>query len=343
MRSNQRILIIYIVMLFLSGMSLFAEHVATLDDLLRPDALFADKNQLYVGEGAAVTIYSLKDYSKTGQFGKEGEGPKEFKVKQFIPLSLFIDSQGEQLVISSLNKLSFFSKSGDFVNEKKVKSNFSIPNFQLLGNGYIRTDYALRDKIAYSTLMLYDKELHEVKEVFSQKSPFQRGGKMNPLQRPMQYATDTSFDHMAVSSSNGQVHIFDPKGNKKFTIAPKLEQIPFTEEHKNKIYEFYQTDPRFKRFWNFMKERIQMPSKLPLIHLINADAGLIYVITYYRKENSARFLIYDKSGKLSTDKYFPFYLKNFTEPMPYAIRNGKLYQLVENDDEEWELHVTKVN
>jgi hypothetical protein len=29
---------------------------------------------------------------------------------------------------------------------------------------------------------------------------------------------------------------------------------------------------------------------------------------------------------------------------PYVIKNGKLYQLIENlDEEEWELHVTEIN
>lgn len=333
----------FAAIIYIMGMGLFAQSVATLDDLLKPDALFADQNRLYIGEGAEVTIYSLKDYSKIGSFGKEGEGPKEFKTKQFIPLSLFMDAQGERLIISSLNKISFYTKSGDFIEEKRVKSNFFTPNFQLLGEGMVRADYAIRDKVNYSTLMLYDKDLNEIKEIFSIKSPFQRGGKMNPLRRPMQYSADAAAKHLAVTSGNGEVFIFDEKGNKTLTITPKAEPIPLTENHKNKIYEFYQTDPRFKRFWNFMKDRIEMPAKLPLIHLLKADGGLIYVITYFRKENSVRFLVYDKTGKLKMDKYVSFYLKNFTEPYPYAIGNSKLYQIVENDDEEWELHVTSLN
>jgi hypothetical protein len=335
---------IYIAVLLVMTMSagLRAEVATTLDDLLKPDALFADKTQLYVGEGANVFIYSLNDYSKIKQFGKEGEGPKEFKVKQFIPLSLFIDTQSDQLIISSLNKVSFFSKSGDFIKEQKVRSNFSMPNFKLLGKHMVRSGYARRDKVNFSTLVLYDAQLNKVKEVFSAKSTFQRGGKMNPLRRPTQYAADTAANRLFVAPGDGKIYVFNEQGNQTITITPKMEKIRLTDDHKNSIYEYYQTDPRMKRFWNFMKERIEMPSDLPLIHYIKASDAHIYVVTYQRREDSVRVLVYDKTGKLTADAFPAFHYKNFIEAFPFTIKNNKLYQLVENDDEEWELHVTPI-
>jgi len=31
------------------------------------------------------------------------------------------------------------------------------------------------------------------------------------------------------------------------------------------------------------------------------------------------------------------------EPYPYTVKNGKLYQLIETEDEQWELQANEIN
>ncbi len=54
------------------------------------------------------------------------------------------------------------------------------------------------------------------------------------------------------------------------------------------------------------------------------------------------FFIFDLKGKLEKNIYIPFAFQDALRPYPAAIKNGKLYQLIENDEEEWELHISVI-
>jgi hypothetical protein len=71
--------------------------------------------------------------------------------------------------------------------------------------------------------------------------------------------------------------------------------------------------------------------------------GKIYVHTFIEKDGKTGFLIFDTKGKFLEKQFLNVYLKKMLEPYPFTIKNGKLYQLVENiDEEEWELFMTDI-
>lgn len=50
-----------------------------LPELNKPDFLRIQGERLYLAEGAVIFIYDLKKGTLVKTFGREGEGPKEFK------------------------------------------------------------------------------------------------------------------------------------------------------------------------------------------------------------------------------------------------------------------------
>lgn len=51
-------------------------------------------------------------------------------------------------------------------------------------------------------------------------------------------------------------------------------------------------------------------------------------------------VIFDLNGQFKKKVWVPFYDLSTTDPCPVAINNQRIYQLVENEDEEeWELHI----
>jgi hypothetical protein len=82
----------------------------------------------------------------------------------------------------------------------------------------------------------------------------------------------------------------------------------------------------------------------------------IYVLTYKKEKEKSEFVILDLKGKLlkkvflpfnQSDEWFHYSLAKATsQASPHAtftIKNGKLYQLIENEDKEiWELHITNI-
>jgi len=93
---------------------------------------------------------------------------------------------------------------------------------------------------------------------------------------------------------------------------------------------------------------------------IHVDADRIYITDYpeihiysitdykllktFKKEaGKSEVQIFDLKGTLLEKTMVPIKEKNSKRFFPYDINKGVLYQLVENDDEEWELHVTKIH
>lgn len=104
---------VMIIIFMGGGLFLFPERLATLPEIMKPTAFSVDNNQLYIGEKSAIYLYSTKDFKLVKQFGRQGEGPGEFKNNPI--LKVFPD----YLLINAFGKLIYFSKNGELLKEKK--------------------------------------------------------------------------------------------------------------------------------------------------------------------------------------------------------------------------------
>jgi hypothetical protein len=86
---------------------------------------------------------------------------------------------------------------------------------------------------------------------------------------------------------------------------------------------------------------------LPAIRFFFFSGNKIYVQTYKKENNKSEFFVFDKTGNLLKKVFVPFIeeefsYNEFSVPRFHTIAEGKLYQLLENDDEEWDLHITDI-
>jgi hypothetical protein len=61
-----------------------------------------------------------------------------------------------------------------------------------------------------------------------------------------------------------------------------------------------------------------------------------------KKQGKNQLFIFDLKGKLLKQMDMPEVEETLFSFYPFAIQDGKLYRLVENQDEEWELHLTEI-
>ncbi len=329
--------------LFLISGLLHGGSVATLGEVLNPSGMVVDDNQLYVTEGVKVFIYSLKDYRLVKTFGKLGDGPAEFRISTTGGFPLFLDVQADDLLVSSQNRLSFFSKKGDFIKERKTEGLLGS-YYQRIGKGYVGMRSIFVKQTVYFGVFLFDDKFNTTKEIIRRKHYLQPRKKFNPMRGPMSFALDSANDRIVIypNDGSGSLYIFNHKGEKKTVITPALDKIKLTAEHKKRSLHFYQTDKRIKKYWRFMKPLLVFPDHLPIVLGFAASDSKIYVVTTYQKDTSSRILTYDGNGKLLQDKYYPFVFINFLEASPFDVKNNKIYQLAENEDEEWELRITNI-
>jgi hypothetical protein len=331
-----------ILLLFLTFLTVpvFALKHAALAELVYPDSIAVDQYQVYITEGTSIYIYDLENFKMKTKFGKRGEGPKEFmENRQTGNPPLTINVQTKNIIVNSLNKVSFFSKDGKFKNEQKVGA-FS-DGFIPLGKGFAAQTLTTEEGKRYWTLDIYDSNINKVKEVFKIKHHFQGLGKgFKVLQESRLYAAyDDKLFVAWVKDFN--IQVLDSLGEKLYSINYNYKKVPVTEEDRGKIIEYFKINPRTKELYEIIKP-IHFPGYYPAIGSMQINDGKIYAITFERSNGKFKCFIFDLKGKLLKEVYLGLKTMDIFALYPFSIYNGNIYQLVESEDETWELYINSI-
>ncbi len=318
------------------------KKMASFSGHLTPNKLLVDDARLYVVEGAVISIYSLKDYRLIKRFGKAGEGPREFKG------GLLVDVSSSRILVNSLNRVTFFSKQGEYLDE--VNNIVTGQRFRLLENGKGFVGYnSLVDKQGkrFSTINLYGKDFKNTRELYRYKSIVRMGKGWYLFSKTYLNALPCGGNIFVIGGDGFVIDVFDRRGNRLTAIRQPYEPVKFTESHGKRVLALYKLRPTTAPEYDWWEKNIHFPDVFPAIRKFFTDNTLLYVRTYRKKGGKDEFFIFDAAGKLvrrvylpiapSTDKLAYPYLR---DSAPFAFKDEKLYQLVENEEEEtWELFV----
>ena len=329
--------ILLIVLIFAIWGAGFSKTVVPLPDLLKPSGLFLDEKQFYITEGTSIFIYNLKNHSLIKKFGKEGEGPEEFKVLPQLPLILNVST--DNIIVNSFGKVSIFTKAGVFIREEKVKAGFVFVLLPL-GDYLAGQGVTQENNIRYRSVNIYDQQLNKVKEIAKVEDNFQGPGQGFRVLHEA-FAHQTLGNRLYVAKDKDFViKVYNQEGQELSTITGSYDLLPMTQEKKDEIVEFVETDPSTKAFSELLKP-LRFPPTFPAVFTMFAADEKLYVMTWKGKDGKNEIFSFDPNGKLLEKSFVPMKYQNAFLPSPFAIQNGKFYQVVENEDtEEWELHIT---
>lgn len=327
------ILILFVLIIGLNP-PLFAVKVATFNEVLKPSNMAINDEYIYVYEGTTIHIYSHKDYKYVKKFGNEGEGPQEFKTFAFaIP-------QKDNLLINSLGKISYFTKTGEFIREIKAKGGSANNLFWPLKDGYVGRSSTTEKGTGYVTINLYDKELNKLKEIHRLENFNQARTRGKIIWPPRQIQYQSHDNRIYIAGKPGfTIDVLDRTGQALFTIEEKkYKRRKFTEEDKKKHLEFFkrQTGPQFE----MVKQMMDYQEFFPEIAGLFIDNNYIYILTWKFKKDKFEFYEYDMNGKFSKRFHATIIMQGPLELYPVGIKNGLLYQLIETENEDWDLHIT---
>ncbi|MCP5049184.1 MAG: hypothetical protein GY940_18590 [bacterium] len=332
-------LFLMLIILMVTG-TVFADKVATLDDLLKPKLLYVDTDRYYVVEDHSVFIYSLANNQLITKFGKKGEGPREFN------RVLLVSIADGKLVVNSRGKVSLYTRDGEFIQEKRPTTRSFI--FKPMGQQFVGYQQAADEGVRYWVINLYDDKLKKVKELNRYKFTLQQHGKFNLYE---------IFRWPLLANGNGSIYVqgakdgviqcFDTKGKQLHTITPQIEPVPFTKQEEKKLREFLSKDVRYDGRYARFGARSYVPEFYPAIKALHLDGDKLYLVTHKRAGGPRMFecIVMDLKGNIL--KRGQVHIRT-TSPLledefPYHIKDGKFYQVIENeDDEEIELHVTEI-
>jgi len=317
----------------------------TFTEPINPSQLLVDDQQIYVVDFPFIYIYSTTDYTLKSKIGGEGEGPKQFHyhsgslVYNKDAFNINIDS--EDIVVSSQGKMSYYTKDGIYKKEIRTQHRHDH-KFCPIQNKFIGlTARRGTDNIFYLKLNLYNDRLISEKEIFI----FERfsqppNGDINVLYDGgiVFYFYKEKIFVTSIGREDSVIDVFDLKGKKLFSITHEYERPVVTKENKNQYLDYYRAGP-LKFIWDRFKKQIKFPTRFPGLRSFSIKNEKIYVLTFKRKNGESEFIIFDVKGKFIKKTMIPLQKKDIYF-YPYTIYNGKLYQLVENEDEEkWELQI----
>ncbi len=310
-----------------------AENVTVLSEILKPTRLVVDANQLYVIEDTTIHIYSLPDYKYITKFGRAGEGPQEFN--RFAVVS----SHKDYLLVNSMGKLSFFTRDGKYRKELKTGAGMFNGGFLPLKDGFVGLGGEVKDDEFYTTINLYDSTLKKQNEISRRKSGFKRGGKIELLKGETRYLV---WDNKVfiTTSAEMKIDVVDHTGKTLYSVQEKYPRLKVTAKRLKELEDVLKQ--RLKGRYDEFKSRVLFPDYLPAIRNFHIKDNKLYVITYEGDNSHSGMFVFSTSGKGLKKTTVPIVMEDFRRAYPYDLGNGKLYQLVVNDDEDYELHVTEI-
>jgi hypothetical protein len=341
MNMKKKVIFSLIGLLVVTVSALPAHRIAVVQEILRPNGMIIGNERIYIYEEYSLYIYSLKDLNLIKKFGKEGEGPQEFKISPFGP-PMDVYTYDNKLFITSNNKLSCFTRDGQFIKE------FRIPIYLVyrpLLDVFVSTGRAaIENDQTVLTINLSNAKLEKIKELYRSDTTVGPSAYLLFPINPLEFPVYENRIYIPAIKEGFIIDVFDAKGEKMYRIKKEDQPIEVSLEYKNKTLDWFKTNPTFKQYWDFFKKRISFKTHYPAIQHIEVTDNRIYAFTYKKQKGDTECIILDLKGNEEKRVFLPFSTNyGFDLDSLSAIHNRAFYMLVENEDDEvWELHKQEI-
>jgi hypothetical protein len=322
-------IVLYIFVIFLAG-TIFPAKIVPMDEVLKPFAISIYEDRILIREGAKIYIYSLKDFSLIKKFGKRGEGPGEFKLNRGGQLRITI--QSGNIIVSSFHRVSYFDMDGKYIKER----NFKLGEVYPIGKNFVGRKEFMENGKSYTFVVLYNSDMEEIKVLFRYEDLVQEGGPII-LGKPQLEFIVTKNRVFIYAEKDFIIRVFDENGNNISIIRRDYQLIEINDTDKKNWHDELR---RRYSFYPRIKHRIKFATHFPAVRYVVYDdtQKKIYAITGKKENKKTECFIFDHKGKFL--KRTLLELKSGK----YTFHQGKLYQLVENDEnEKYELRISEID
>ena len=244
----------------------------------------------------------------------------------------------KDLVVASVGKISRWTKDGQYISEytynpQNALNPQMLKNGNFLGLGVSQED----DKKLYRQVFLCDGKMNRIKEVYKAEHVFQGPGKgLKAMGKVFSYNSSQDQIYLPGAEEN-EVNAYSLDMTPKFTVSVPKDNRAVDQEFKDRFMDELNADPNLKGQMEFLKPII-FPDKYPSISFFAADEDVLYVFTWnFGKDSLEYYSFATKDGKALGQNKVPIRFQGSLSPYPVTFNKGIVYQLVENEDEEWEL------
>lgn len=293
--------------------------------------LVCSGDRLYVAEYTRVHVYELPGGKFIRTFISYGDGPGQIRFKiQPRP------DEG-QLVVNDEGKILFFSRDGEYRDERRSDRNLSL--VMPLGQGFA----GLRRRLNTETLErgfnieIMTPALETAKVLRSCRS--YGGTEGGRLQHPviedfLEILVYKNRIYAADSQRGFSITVFDAAGKELYEIVRPFEPVPVSREYK----EDYLARMKKKGFCDNPQRPIDFifPAHWPVFERVEAADDRLWIFTSRIRgegeKEEQELIVLDLEGKEMKRRFIPHHV-----PLA-SISGGALWRLEENAEKEaWEL------
>ncbi|MEN8223007.1 MAG: hypothetical protein ABFR36_07075 [Acidobacteriota bacterium] len=324
-----------IILIFILQISFYGSQGEIIQGLNNPTNMIVDSKRIYISDFPKVKIFDRNTLSVIKEFGKKGEGPQEFLAYVFFELS------GEKLIVDSQGKHSYFTRDGKYLNERKFTTG---GRYKILGKHFASYGILQEGKISYQSVDIYDSSFKKIKMLYKFPYFYQGQGPLKGIHILDYYRTIalTSGGRLVLRKMDDfEFSIYNEKGIKLTSFRREYKKIKFSEKDKGKYYNFFKFNPDFRPYYESQKHLIKFYSHYPAVRDYFLCNDLIYIFTYLKESGKTEFFIYDLKGRFIKRIFANLNFISIMDIGPTWVEDDKLFQLVENEDEEeWELRTS---
>lgn len=327
--------------MLLIALTLRGRVLSQLEELSKPQLISVSKNYFLITEGATIYVYSTKDQKLIRKFGKPGEGPKEFKINPFGPplIAYFVN---EKIFVNSDSKISWWTPRGEFIREMRTPP-FTM--FRPLANRFVASGTATNeDKKMVLTVNLHDEKGKKTKELYRTDVTVGPNAEFNYPTASFTFEPYRDNLYLVRGKEGFVIEVKTMDGETLYTIKKEYEKIKVGQDYKDKTFQSFKSNPNFKQFYEFFKNRIKFKTYYPAIQDVRVVDDRIHVITFKKKGGETECRILDLKGNDLKTVYVPYPDLHGMDYLPeYDILDKTFYILIENEDDEvWELHTKEL-
>jgi len=323
----------------------YGEKIAEFPQVMKPKKILLDGNRLVIGldQEYTVQVYSNPGFELQARFGKRGEGPGEVRR---TPL---VFARTDSYLLFSRGKLLWFSKEGELQKEMKISREYLY--VKPVAKYYVaaRDFFDPEDFSHTMKFYLLDSKTSIVKEIYQGDRDVNtaRGMVFEEFRMVTHFlGVETHGDRIFIGDSRKGFHIdvLNARGDHLYAIHPDVKRVRVSKDFRQKITDEFRSHE--SELWPLIRNVMTFYEYFPAIRNFTIADGRIYVTTHHSQDDRQELITLDLKGNILNRRLIPFQSwrirKFYGNPVDlFAIRDGKLYELVDNDQTEvFELHVT---
>jgi hypothetical protein len=344
---------VFIFCFFILSITIFlrSEKLHEFQEPFKYISFAIDENKIYIADkrNCIIDIYSRKDFAHIVQFGRWGQGPTDFEFIGF--LRIFPD----YLFINAGRKLSYFSKSGDFI--RTISPPFPTTGGYIpLGSNFVGKNYLPdnpEEKQYKIMVELFDSKFKKKKDLYlaelnKLESYNFKTGKRDILAVQDCFKLDVYNDTLYIGNTDiGFFFLaFDTGGKKLYEINLPYKKRRITSKDKEKIMDVFREAMGGEQEFNRRKMGFNdiFPKYYPAYLDFTVADGKLYVFLYPIPSNPIEVMILDLRGNLIRKTTIPKVQHIEVFQQYYYVYKGMFYYIHYNDETyKWELHVAKLD